>query len=206
MLPETVAAIVEFMQSSMDTVYPEPPSAIHGEIIRRMVPVFLEKSGLKSGRVLDVGCGQGEALIEFGKHGLTAHGITTGHEDYAACRSKGLECWMVDMHDIGSFFAPQEYDAIWLRHSAEHSPIPLFLLIQAKRLLKHGGHLYFEVPMPETSCQHEENPNHYSVMTESGWLGLLRKAGFTPTETRKFGLETQAGPDSYCAIFAQKAG
>jgi len=60
------------------------------------------------------------------------------------------------------------------------------------------------VPAPDTSCQHQTNQNHYSVLGKSMWLDLIRRAGFDTLASLDIGLTTQAGPDTYWAFIQRK--
>jgi SAM-dependent methyltransferase len=153
-------------------------------------------------QVVDVGCGQGVALKHFKALDCAAWGITTNRVDLAACRAAGFEAWDYDMHEI--HLVNDGCDLIWARHVLEHSPAPLFALHEFKRVLRPGGWLYIEVPMPGTSCHHEENRNHYSVLTDSMWQSLIGKAGFEIVEAKMFALSTPAGPDEYRSYLCRK--
>lgn len=208
----------EFLKSLEADTYPEPPSAGHDAITADVLPgVVARVAASKTDvgeplSVLDVGCGQGVALMHFAKADCRAHGITTNEVDYHACLKLTREnlAWcfakMVahkqDMHDIG--FADEQFDLIWARHVLEHSPAPLFALHEFKRVLRPGGWLYIEVPMPMTACRHETNQNHYSVLTCSMWQSLIQKAGFTLVEGKVIPLNTQAGPDEYRSYLCRK--
>ena len=37
------------------------------------------------------------------------------------------------------------------------------------------------MPLPDTECKHETNPNHYSVFGRVMWAELARKVGFVVT-------------------------
>jgi hypothetical protein len=64
-------------------------------------------------------------------------------------------------------------------------------------VLKPGGLLYLEVPAPDTGCNHQRNPNHYSVLGKSMWLELIRRAGFGESHVTDMNFTTGAGPDTY---------
>jgi hypothetical protein len=72
------------------------------------------------------------------------------------------------------------------------------------RVVKQKGFLYVEVPAPDTSCQHQTNQNHYSVLGKSMWAELIKRTGFTLLETLDISFEVPAGPDTYWAFFQQK--
>ena len=97
------------------------------------------------------------------------------------CESKGHT---VKQYDLS--FLPQKdgyydesVDFIFLRHALEHSPYPIFSLIEYNRLLKQGAKIYIEVPQPDCDRKHEWNPNHYSIFGQNQLAALLNRTGFS---------------------------
>jgi len=101
-------------------------------------------------------------------------------------------------------FPDQAFEFIWCRHCLEHSIFPYFTLCEFFRLLKTKGYLYIEVPAPDTSCHHERNQNHYSVLGKSMWIELIKRSGFNVLDTIDLSFEVPAGPDIYWAFIQQK--
>lgn len=190
----------EFLKLLEADTYPEPPSAGHDAITAEVLPQVVAMCRPEA-CVIDVGCGQGVALRHFKRLGCRAVGITTNAEDLEACAAY-YDVRRLDMHDTG--LSSESWDLVWARHVLEHSPAPLFALHEFKRVLRPGGWLYIEVPMPGTSCQHETNQNHYSVLTDSMWQSLIQKAGFELVESRIWTLSTPAGPDEYRSYLCRK--
>jgi 2-polyprenyl-3-methyl-5-hydroxy-6-metoxy-1,4-benzoquinol methylase len=192
-----------FMAARAAETYPEPATAQHSEITNMMAP--LVAAMLPAGAsVLDVGCGQGPALEWFSKSGFDVTGTTINRKDLEACVLLGHKIPFIDMHSIGEYFYADEFDCIWARHVLEHSVIPFFVLHEFARVLKPGGILYVEVPMPDTPCNHVANLNHYSVLGKDAWLCLIARSGFELHEVREIGLQTMAGPDKYLSVIARK--
>lgn len=191
-----------FLEKLRGDIYPEAPSALHAQISQQMFAElsthFPQGPGAK---VLDVGCGQGVALEIFRDAGLDATGITLG-PDVEACRSKGLKVLEMDFAFLD--FDDQSFDLVWCRHAIEHSVFPFFTLAELHRVLRPGGVLYLEVPAPDTSCRHQTNQNHYSVLGKSMWLELIRRVGFPLSRTYDLGFTVPAGPDTYWAFIQQK--
>lgn len=194
--------LTAFLQKCASTVYPEPRSEIHDLLTEKYAEAFAAKLA-PGATVLDVGCGQGPALRWFTDHGFNPIGTALG-DDVQICREAGFNVCEHDQNnmpeDWGGWF-----DAVWARHVAEHSPIPLFTLTEYWRVLKPGGWLYLEIPAPGTSANHAHNPNHYSVLTPDLWGALLHKAGFVGWESYlEIPLNLQCGPDLYFAFTVQK--
>jgi SAM-dependent methyltransferase len=188
----------DFLARLQGDVYPEPPSPFHTQVSRQMFErLCREMPPPAGGRVLDVGCGQGVALAMFEAAGLVATGIALGG-DVDVCRVAGYDARAMNLSFLE--FDDQTFDLVWCRHALEHSIFPLFSLVEMHRVLKPGGVLYVEVPAPETSCNHESNQNHYSVLGKRMWVELIRRAGFADTRTIVVNFQSGMGPDTYWAF------
>lgn len=163
-------------------VYDEGESGFHKEITNKVVTSYIDPLNLpKDSHILDLGCGPGYFLDEMKSRGYTnLVGVTLSDNDIKLCESKGHT---IKQYDLS--FLPQKdgyhdesVDLIFLRHALEHSPFPIFTLIEYNRILKQGGLLYIEVPAPDCDRQHEFNLNHYSIMGQNQLVALLHRTGF----------------------------
>ncbi len=194
--------IADFLARCAADVYPEQRMPGHDRITERMAPLVAAR--LPAGaRVLDVGAGQGPALEWFGNAGFDIRGIMLCTSDLVECQKKNFLVSLTDQNAMPEHWT-ERYDCVWARHVLEHSPIPYFTLTEFNRVLKPGGVLYVEVPLPGTSCLHETNRNHYSVLTEGMWGSLITRAGFVVEEFRRFAIETPVGPDAYVSFICSK--
>jgi 2-polyprenyl-3-methyl-5-hydroxy-6-metoxy-1,4-benzoquinol methylase len=141
--------------------------------------------GRASGKVLDVGCGDGTFL--------------------AAMRRRGWECWGVEVSEEGSARAaarpgltihdqPLEalslpargFDLVTFWHSLEHVSDPASLLARAAGLVKDGGRLLVAFPNGDSwdlrlfgaRWFHLDPPRHLHYFTPASMTRLLEKAGF----------------------------
>ena len=198
-----VEKLDQFLERIKNDIYPEASSDLHTEITKKMFYDIKSKYNLaKEGKVLDVGCGQSVALDLFRNEGFVPVGITLGEEDIEACRQKGFEVHQMDQSFLN--FNDAEFDFIWCRHCLEHSIFPYFTLSELYRVLKKGGYLYIEVPAPDTSCQHQTNKNHYSVLGKSMWAELIMRSGFNILNIMDINFSVMAGPDLYWGFIQQK--
>src|ERR1700747_943381 len=193
-----------FLNDRAGDVYPEVPSEPHLSITQSTIE-DLHRDGLigRDQRVLDVGCGQGIALEIFRQFGLRAVGVTLG-PDFATCRPKGFEVFQMDQNFMD--FADDEFDFLWCRHVLEHSVVPLFTLAEYHRVTKPDGLVYIEVPAPDTSAHHENNPNHYSVFPASSWLALFSRVGFALERSIAINFTMPCGPDTYWSYLLRRSG
>jgi SAM-dependent methyltransferase len=191
----------QFIRARAAETYAEPLSAGHTNITEQMMPLVMKH--VHFGPVLDVGCGQGPALKVFKELDRDAIGIALSPEDVNACAEAGYNVEFMDQNDMPDGWTGK-FALVWARHVLEHSVIPFFTLTEFARVLAPGGVLYAEMPAPDTSCNHSENRNHYSVLGLNAWLSLIRRSGFEPIEARDINFVTGAGPDTYFSIIAIK--
>lgn len=93
-------------------------------------------------------------------------------------------------------FPDGTFDVVWCRHCLEHSIFPYFTLSGFHRILRPGGWLYVEVPVPDTSCAHQTNRNHYSVLGKSMLGSLIERSGFRIVDVLDITFSVPAGPDT----------
>lgn len=101
-------------------------------------------TGLKTGRLLDMGSGTGAFVHEMLEHGWTV----TGLEPDAGARKVAAESFAVQLQDTDTFFAllADQYDAITLWHVLEHVHDLHPYMAQLKKSLKEKGRIFIAVP------------------------------------------------------------
>lgn len=200
-----ISRLVAFIDKIEKDTYPEKPSPGHSQITASVLDAILPKYKIsRDAKILDIGCGQGPALDIFREKGYSSCvGITLNDEDVRICRENGHNVLKMDQSFLD--FQDNSYDFIWARHVIEHSIFPYFTLSEFARLLTKGGLLYLEVPAPETSCHHESNPNHYSVLNRGAWTSLLERCGLSIQENVDFRFTTGMGPDEYWGFVCSKS-
>lgn len=192
-----------FLRTIASQTYPEPPSGQHDEISKQMVDLVWSRCALPpNAKVLDVGCGQGVALKLFAAKGCDATGVTLNETDVQVCQSLGYRVEQMDQSFLE--FPDASFDLVWCRHCLEHSIFPYFTLSGFHRVLKPGGWLYVEVPAPDTSCAHQTNRNHYSVLGKSMMGSLIERSGFRIADILDITFTVPAGPDTYWAFIQQR--
>ena len=190
-----------FLAEIAATTYPEPRTDGHTKFTRTMlakVAPMIRHGGI----ALEVGCGSGPAPGWRAEQKRDAIGSTISASDLAACENAGFVVENCDQNDINQ---PDGYfSLVWARHVLEHSVCPMWTLREYRRVLEPGGILYVEVPSPDTSCQHEQNQNHFSVFGWKAWHFLLTKSGFDVKDAAQIDLETSVGSDRYFYFIAKK--
>jgi SAM-dependent methyltransferase len=144
--------------------------------------------GRSAPRVLDVGCGTGQLLVELERLGAQAVGIEREGGAARAVRP-GLNIIEGDLEDQDSLPGNMEAVVIW--HVLEHLQDPVSALHAAGRLLAPGGLLFLAVPNA-ASWQarlfgrhwfHLDLPRHLHFLTLDGLGRMLVREGFTLTRT-----------------------
>ncbi|MFY8212528.1 MAG: class I SAM-dependent methyltransferase [Candidatus Nanopelagicus sp.] len=199
-------------------IYDEGESGFHKELTTQTVKNYIDPIALpKDAAILDLGCGPGYFLDEMKDRGYTnLVGVTLSPGDVALCESKGHTIKKYDLSFIPQKegYYDESVDFIFLRHALEHSPYPIFSLMEYNRLLKQNSQIYIEVPAPDCDRKHEANLNHYSILGSTQLSALLVRTGFDVTQfnTIEFDLNIGTNEDGtpktahekYYAIMATK--
>jgi SAM-dependent methyltransferase len=105
---------------------------------------FLERR--ESGRLLDVGCGNGDFLLWMQRLGWEVEGIDLDPITAKIAIDRGLRVRVGKLE--AADFAPESFDAITLCHVAEHFSNPTKIFEKLALLLKPGGVLVSISPNP----------------------------------------------------------
>lgn len=162
--------------------YDEDESPYHKALTTRFVKEYVDPLNLpKDASILDLGCGPGYFLDEMKDRGYTnVTGVTLSQQDVDNNTKRGHAVKQYDFSFLpqSDGFIDESVDFIFLRHVFEHSPYPIFTLMEYNRLLKLGGKIYIEVPAPDCDRPHEYNKNHYSIFGATQLKALLDRTGF----------------------------
>ena len=144
--------------------------------------------GKAPGRLLDVGCGNGQFLAAAAAAGWTAVGIDFDVEAIAAARRlPGVEAEVGDLADRR--FETASFDAVMLNNVIEHVPDPVAVFAECARLLRPGGRLVMITPNLDAlghrvfgpDWRGLEPPRHLYLFTARTLRRFARRAGFTST-------------------------
>lgn len=135
-------------------------------------------------RLLDVGCGNGDFLVNAKEAGWMVTGLEPDAKAAKAAQERGLDI-VVGVIDA---LAEQSsvYDVITLSHVIEHVHEPRQLLQSVHRLLKPGGVVYIDTPninslgaeLFKKNWRGIETPRHLVLFTQSSLEALLIENGF----------------------------
>jgi SAM-dependent methyltransferase len=200
-------------------IYDEGTSPMHDTLTKQVVSQFVDPLNLpKDSKILDLGCGPGYFLDAMKERGYTnLVGVTLSPGDIKICEDNGHKIAKYDLSFIPQKdgYFDESVDFIFLRHALEHSPYPIFSLMEYNRILKQGSKMYIEVPAPDCERKHEWNLNHYSILGEQQLAALLIRTGFdiNKFETLEFdiggtnpdtGIEFTAKEKFYCIMVTKQ--
>jgi 2-polyprenyl-3-methyl-5-hydroxy-6-metoxy-1,4-benzoquinol methylase len=150
--------------------------------------------GRQPGRVLDVGCGNGDFLRSLKRRGWDVHGIEFSVEATELARAKGIT---VHRGQLTSAAYPASFfDVVTLWHVAEHLPDPLTEFAEVQRILRDDGLFVLEVPNSDcltrrlcgTRWSQLDVPRHLQHFTPATLDRALAQTGFTSERRRNFHL------------------
>jgi 2-polyprenyl-3-methyl-5-hydroxy-6-metoxy-1,4-benzoquinol methylase len=144
---------------------------------RTLVDFVIAKAELpRQGRLIDVGCGNGAALVNF-SHALPGWRLSGSElSDKALVNLRNLpnfeKLYTVDIAEI-----PGKFDVVAMIHALEHMPAPHATLEASDEHLAENGTLFIEVPDLETSPFDILVADHRSHFTRTTLGHLAARAG-----------------------------
>lgn len=133
-------------------------------------------------RVLDIGCGNGEFLLEMRAAGWTVDGVETDSHAVSRARERSLPVHQGTLESAG--YAPCSFDAVTLSHVLEHLHDPVATLRAARAILRDDGVLWIATPNLASpgharygrAWRGLEPPRHLVLFTPSALLAALDRA------------------------------
>jgi SAM-dependent methyltransferase len=149
---------------------------------RAFTRMFLAE--LPPGRLLDVGCGDGQFLHLMAQHGWKGSGLDFDAAAIEVGRKKyGLELQVGDFQTAK--FDRGDFDAVTMSHVIEHVPDPIGCLAKCRDLMRPGGRLVVSTPN-NRSLGHQrfkqswrglEPPRHLHIFAPQLLAECARRAG-----------------------------
>lgn len=138
----------------------------------------------RNGQLLDVGCGNGQALQFMAELGWQVQGVDFDPQAVQIAQKKGLEIHLGGLEDRA--YLSDSFDAITMSHVIEHVHDPLSLLGECRRILKPGGRLVIVTPNSGSwghqrfgsSWMHLDPPRHLHIFNGHSLRTLIEMADF----------------------------
>jgi 2-polyprenyl-3-methyl-5-hydroxy-6-metoxy-1,4-benzoquinol methylase len=115
----------------------------------------------EGGRLLDIGCGSGAALMRMADLGWQVEGVEFDEKAVQFATSNGLDVRLGSLEQQA--YPADIFDAVVMNHVIEHVWNPRALLRECRRILKPGGRLVCITPNAAAWCH---------ALFESDWRGL----------------------------------
>lgn len=133
-------------------------------------------------RILDVGCSDGYMVKIFKDSGKDAIGINDFlyPTDKLFIEKYNLQVYEMDMHYMA--FEGESFDAVWCRHTLEHSFAPLQVLYEISRVLRDNGYLFAVLPPPPDPQEPYEG--HWHQIPQYQFKYLLELCNFSVIDIR----------------------
>jgi SAM-dependent methyltransferase len=190
-----------------DTIISWMSEAVFAQDARRISQLVL-----KDACILDVGCGNGRALLAMRRRGFRRlAGLEIDPAAAQRAKQSGLDVRCGELMDTD--FADGSFDLIRMGHVIEHVLDPMATLHRAYRLLKPGGMLMGETP--NTDCLDWRIfkkywgplhiPRHIFIFDDRNLRQALNRANFVDIET-DFGLRTVGWSAGVQNLLADRAG
>ncbi len=141
--------------------------------------------GTSGGRLLEIGCGLGDFLLEAGRHGYETTGVELSPSAAQTARFRVpaavVHCGRLE--DVA--LPPASFDVCVLCDVIEHVRDPAAFVQAIRRLLRPGGVLYVVTPSRDSwsarllgASWMEYKPEHLSYFNVNSAQNLLYKAGY----------------------------
>ena len=109
------------------------------------IEYVIEKSGLQTGSVFDVGCGMGGALALFVEQGWKASGVEPDRI-YCEFAQRVLKLENVRPELLKGDIREEPVDLVWSHHTFEHIADLHEVMRGIQKILKPGGYVFTAVP------------------------------------------------------------
>jgi SAM-dependent methyltransferase len=183
------------LEELYDHYYDAARFELLGVVAKSLERVVLSFESFRStGRILDIGFGEGGLLQVAEKNGWECYGTELSPRSLEYGVQRG---WIVtDKADSDDRFAPQSFDVVTMIELLEHVPNPQEVLQAAARWLRPGGLLYLTTPNAKSLNQRVlglewsvvSPPEHIVIWTPKGIRCALSELGFHDVRIRTEGL------------------
>ncbi len=175
-----------------------PPLRLEWDHYARHLP----RPQLGVNRLLDVGCGNGEFLLQARKRGWKVHGLDFDPQAARIAETRGLNVWVGDYRQAP--YSSSSFDVITTNQVLEHVHDPQKFIMCLSSWLRPGGRLWIGTPnfqawtrkiyCADWKLLHP--PQHLVLVGPLALLRLLTQNGLKPRLLRRGYLETHVVAES----------
>jgi 2-polyprenyl-3-methyl-5-hydroxy-6-metoxy-1,4-benzoquinol methylase len=156
----------------------------------RRIEMIERATGIRGGRLLDVGCGTGEVLLAGQERGWTAQGVEPERTGADVARARGLDVHVSRLEESG--LPERSFDVVSAFHVLEHMPDSRAFLGTLARWARPGGFVTIEVPNWGSVQRRRLGPDwphlrpreHLAYFTPDTLPRTLERSGIEPVRTR----------------------
>jgi SAM-dependent methyltransferase len=172
-------------QRYMDTVYCAELKP-QGTYPVSLAQLLTERYFGSPGRLLDLGCGRGDALRAFASLGYDVAGIDLSPRSPEL--APGFDVQVADLENDPLPFVPESFDYVFNKSVLEHSFRPVAILERAYTALKPGGKIIVLTPswLHAGRAVFYGGLGHVTPFTTLSLRRALELAGFTSIQTSFF--------------------
>lgn len=168
------------------------------KLLLRLTPIYMERQdfnqmylkGIKPGRLLCVGCGNGLRVVPFVHLGWSVEGQEIDPISAAIASKNGIRVHIGPLDELN--LPEASYEAIVMNHVIEHVHDPTKLLMECRRLLMPNGILIAITPninsyghrLFKSNWRGLEPPRHIILFCQKSLHLLAKNAGFENPITR----------------------
>ncbi|HAD82231.1 MAG: hypothetical protein A2509_04025 [Candidatus Edwardsbacteria bacterium RIFOXYD12_FULL_50_11] len=153
-----------------------------GTILNQQIDIVVPN--IKNGKILDVGCGNGDMIAWMKEYGWDIYGTEISKKACDFAEKQGLKIYCGQLKDAS--FSIDFFDVVTINHVLEHVHDPLSVLTECNRILKKGGLLIVGVPnyncydsmLFGTNWSQLDVPRHLYHFTMDTLNQMLNMAGF----------------------------
>ena len=189
--PSSEALDAHYRNYSYSSLKPCPDATVRS--FNRLLNSF--ENFRTSGRILDIGCGQGDFLFSAKSHGWYAYGSEYSDAAIKICLERGLEVVKEPVSPLS--FGSEKFDVITSFEVIEHIQTPNQLFETARNLLRPGGLFYLTTPNFDAILRFLEGsrfamlgyPEHLCFYNKYSMRHLALQHGFTPLKITTTGID-----------------
>lgn len=169
-----------------------------------MVPAMPRQ---RRGKILDVGCGSGETLVQLMSIGWNAYGMDIDPSAITIARTLGLKNVSVGSYEDMKKYPDNFFDVIRLYHVIEHLDNPEYCMRLAYKKLKKDGEFIIGTPNAESLIakiarhywMNLDAPRHLFLFTPKTIRALLERSGFRKLTASFYSVGGWVGSLQYAA-------